>query len=80
MNLKTSAEVINDISSKWRKNSNYKYSQNICFCQNAIQNLPPFIVSFPYSAEEAQKVKPSPLHFLRALVVCNGAFKKEVQH
>ena len=36
MNLKTSAEVINDIISKWRKNSNYKYSQNICFCQKKL--------------------------------------------
>ena len=49
MNLKTSAEVI---ISKWRKNSNYKYSQNICFCQNAIQNLSPFISPLQYKNYE----------------------------
>ena len=44
-------------SSKWRKNSNCKYFQNIFCCQNVIQNLPPFISSFPTSAEVVKNIK-----------------------
>lgn len=77
MNLKTSAEVINDIISKWRKNSNYKYSQNICFCQNAIQNLPPFISPLQYENYEvprfADRGSPPTLSNLSATIPFNIA-------